>query len=85
MTDLGAHVGPGACGTCERVRKDRLEALVSGTFVEPSTDTKKTNWPLVGRMWKGSGWELPKTVNSERARTDPMRTYVPGNGRQAPA
>ena len=35
VTDLGAHVygarGPGACGTCERVRKDR-KALVSGTF-----------------------------------------------------
>ena len=26
-----------------------------------------------------------KTVNSERARTDPVRTNVPGNGRQAPA
>ena len=36
-----------------RIEKHLLRAF----FVEPSTDTKKTNWPLVGRMWKGSGWE----------------------------
>ena len=38
-----------------RIEKHLFRAL----FVEPSmhTDTKKTNWPMVGRMCKGSGWE----------------------------
>ena len=58
MTDLGAHVY-GARGNAVpanvfgRIEKHLFRAF----FVEPSTDTKKTNWPLVGRMWKGSGWE----------------------------
>ena len=39
-----------------------------------------------GHWWVECGKEVVgKTVNSERARTDPVRTYVPGNGRQAPA
>ena len=63
MTDLGAHVY-GARGNAVpanvfgRIEKHLFRAF----FVEPSTDTKKTNWPLVGRMWKGSGWEDSLTL-----------------------
>ena len=39
-----------------------------------------------GHWWVECGKKVVgKTVNSERAGTDPVRTYVPGNGRQAPA
>ena len=82
MTDLGAHVY-GARGmrylrTCSEGSKS---TCFGHFFVEPSTDTKPT-----GHWWVECGKEVVgKTVNSERARTDPVRTYVdlPGNGRQA--
>ena len=65
MTDLGAHsrlplygAWPGGmryipANVFGRIEKHLFRAL----FVEPSTTMKKTNWPLVGRLWKGSGWE----------------------------
>ena len=52
-----------------RIEKHRFRAL----FVEPSTDIKKPT----GHWWVDCGKEVVgKTVNSERARTGPVRTYT---------
>ena len=71
--------GPGECGTCERVRKDR-KALCFGHFLLNHLQTRRKP---TGHWWVECGKEMVgKTVNSERARTDPVRTFVdlPGPG-----
>ena len=71
VTDLGAHVyGPGG-GTCERVRFEKpWPYLFRALFVESSTGMKKTNCPLVGRLWERK-WLRARTVVARWEPTNP--------------
>ena len=85
MTDLGAHVY-GARGNA--VPANVFGRIENHLFRALLLNHLQTRRKPTGHWWVECGKEVVgKTVNSERARTDPVRTYVdlPGNGRQAPA
>ena len=83
MTDLGAHVYVSGGMRYLRTCSEGSKSTCFGHFLLNHLQTRRKP---TGHWWVECGKEVVgKTVNSERAHTDPLRTYVPGNGRQAPA
>ena len=76
--------GPGECGTCERRCSEGSKSTCFWHFLLNHLQTRRKP---TGHWWVECGKEVfflsfffkevvGKTVNSERARTDPVRTYV---------